>query len=66
MVKTIKIIIEHDTDYPGEALIRLEHGSSGCVDYGIQTTLAEAYNALEDAKNEAHALLEDCGYITSA
>lgn len=63
MVKTIRIIIEHDTDYPGEVLIHLEHGASGCFDYGVQETCAAAEIALEDAKNEALALIADCGFI---
>lgn len=63
MTKTISIIVEHDTDYPGEVMIHLAHGTSGCFDYGVQKTLTDAYNALEDAKNEALALMEDCGFI---
>ena len=62
MIKTITITVEHDTDYPGEVLICLKHGRSGCIDYGPQKTEAEALEALTNASYEALALVEDYDY----
>ena len=59
MLKTITITIEHDTDFPGEVLICLKHGASGCMDYGLQKTDGEALETLMTASYEALALVED-------
>jgi hypothetical protein len=59
MIKTVSIVIEHDTDYPGEVLICLKHGVCGCMDYGLQKTSDEALETLLTASYEAMALIED-------
>lgn len=59
MIKTITITIEHDTDFPGEMLISLKHGASGCMDYGVQQADGDALETLMTACYEALALVED-------
>ena len=59
MIKTVSIVVEHDTDYPGEVLIHLKHGPSGCIDYGLHTGEADALEALTVASYEVLALIED-------
>ena len=59
MIRTITITLEHDTDYPGEVLIDLKHGKSGCIGYGLQKTDGEALETLMTASYEALALVED-------